>query len=167
MRTLVFILLSAFGTTCLHAQIVSNPVVTTFKPYASSGYVTPTARTTARVGISNPVTAYRYVPGAPVGQTCRPVMTYRVPAPRYYAAPQRLPVYGTRIAPPQVVYRVPVAGPPTPIITYYQPVRSAGMPVQGATTYTRPLTPSLRGMTPVAAPAAPAPPSTNCGCGGR
>ena len=144
-HALMFLLLTAVSASGLQAQIVSNPVLTTFTPYASSGYVTPPAMATSGMRMGGPVSVQRYLPTTAIGQSTRPVMTYRVPVTRYYAAPQRVLTYGTTVAPPQVVYRVPVTGPPTAMITYYAPVGTAGARVQNPRAYLA----NVRGTQPI------------------
>ncbi len=182
-RSLVVFLTAVLLTSCLQAQIVSNPVLTTFTPYASSGYVTTPG----------------YVPATAIGQPARPVVTYRVPVTGYYAAPPRvityrapvaparvvyrMPVaparvvcrvpvapsrvaYRIPVAPARVVYRVPVTGPPTGVITYRAPANSFGTPVQSAPTYYRPAYRSptgLSGLNSVVPATSTA--ATGCGCG--
>jgi len=164
-RTFAIFLLAALSASCLQAQIVSNPVLTTFKPYASSGYVTPAAVAAPRIGARGPVGVPRYLPAAAAGRSSRPVMTYRVPVARYYAAPRRVVTYGTTVAPARVVYRVPVTGPPTAIITYYAPLGAARAGVRNPPTYYRPTYPAASGLNYGGAttPNTPA----GCGCGGR
>ncbi len=144
--------LSVLGAVSAHAQIISNPVITTWRPYATASYAAPapvapsswSARPTA--GYCNPcgqagsvgVTAYSMPTPTVVRRTSyyAPTTTYYAPTTSYYSSP------GSYRVPTTTVYRVSGAYLPPPATSYpsssvpstsyYAPAPAATAPVYSA-----------------------------------
>ncbi len=166
--SLAAFLMVAFAVSA-EAQIISNPVLTSWAPYpALPSYTAPptvmpqACCTPPAVSYGNacsPSSAATTAYHAPVVTTyrLRPTTTYYVPATTTYFAPTTA-YYGSTTS-----YRVRTV----PATTVYLPPRST-MPA-ATTSYYAPAIPSTSYYAPAAPPAysAPAAPQRSCGCQGR
>jgi hypothetical protein len=155
------------------AQIVSNPVVTSWPPYAgAASRVVPVAAPVAADACTPPVVTF-YAPtvapmivSAPITRCCAPVVRYRVPTTTYYApvTTYRVPLSPACCAPAAPVYSAPAT-------SYYSPIASYRMPLPpSSVVYSlspAAATPVTSYYAPVAAPVVSAPASSgrSCGCG--
>jgi hypothetical protein len=153
------------------AQIISNPVVTSWPPYTTmTTYRLPAGPPIAAEVCTPPVVTF-YAPAAPRPSCCSPVVAYRVPAVTTYYAPP-VTSYRVVLSPTYVTPAAPVVVAPT--TTYYQPMWNYRMPLAPTTTLysSSPVvgTPVTSFYAPAAAaPAVSAPVAVgrSCGCGGH
>ena len=151
-------LLLAVPAVPAQAQIVSNPVLTSWTPYATSASYTvrsPVTPSACCAPARAPVACYAPAP-APVA-TCNSCVQPAVVTARVV---QRPVVYYA----PRTVYRVPVTTYYAPTVTYRMPTTTVYRPTGAyvatpTTTYYAPSTPV------VSAPVYSAPAATSSGCG--
>lgn len=166
------VVLVVTGTMSARAQIISNPVVTTFTPYAGSvSYAVspPVAPSPCCAPPSvtycdpcaQPTTTY-YAPSTMMWTARRPV-SWAVPVTASYAPAARMYVPTTSYYAPTVMYRIPASSP----VTVYSMPDSTSLPMSS---YAAPTAPGVSYGVPAAAAApvtsVPGAASGGCNCRG-
>ena len=189
-RLSLTVVLVAVVAASADAQLVSNPVVTSWPPYTTMRtYPLPSAPPVAADVCTPPVVTYysptvsRTMVPAPITRHFAPTTTYRVPAPGCCAPVVSYAVPTTTYYAPVTTYRVPansayyapaITAYSAPTTTYYSPLANYRMPAPPASSvFSVPITstPVTSYYAPAVAamPAMSAPVTTgrSCGCGGR
>jgi hypothetical protein len=189
-RLTLTVVLVAVAAASTDAQLVSNPVVTSWPPYTTmKTYALPAAPPVAADVCTPPVVTYyspavsRTIVPAPLTSLFAPRTTYRVAVPSCCGSAVPYIVPTTTYYAPVTTYRVPTNSvyyaPPVTVYapsttTYYSPLANYRMPaVPTSDVFSVPIatTPVTSYYTPAATavPVMSAPVTTgrSCGCGGR